>query len=258
MSKIITVLIADDNAKFRADIEAEFRFSSNIHIVSSVSNGVDLIDKAVQFNPDFIITDAILPKIDGLSALKSLSSLSLPKKAKIFVVSSFSSSDILSECTNLGVDYFLLKPFNPETLADKVLSSISNEAKIAEASVAPISKELDMEIRITNLIHDIGIPAHIKGYHYLREAITLTINDMTIINSVTKILYPTVAKTFKTTSSRVERAIRHAVEIAWDRGDVEKLQQIFGYTISTSKGKPTNSEFISILADRLRLEMKVC
>ncbi|MFI3115964.1 MAG: sporulation transcription factor Spo0A [Clostridia bacterium] len=254
MNKITTVLLADENIAFRLQIEKELKLSKNIEIIASVSNGEELLEKAVELSPDVIITDAVLPRIDGLSAIKSLNALALPKKAKAFIISSFSSTDILNECTNLGVDYFMLKPFNPENLADKI--NTSNNIILKENFESASSTELDIEIRVTNLIHDIGIPAHIKGYHYLREAITLAIKDITIINSVTKILYPDVAKHFKTTSSRVERAIRHAVEIAWDRGDVEKLQQIFGYTISNSKGKPTNSEFISILADKLRLEMK--
>lgn len=257
MNKITNILIADDNALLRSQIEDEFKFSNDLNIIASVSNGVDLVDKTVELQPDIIITDAILPQIDGLSALKSLMALSLPKKHKVIVITSFTSSDIMTECSNLGVDYFMQKPFNPEVLVDKLSSIINVEPSSEFIEQNSLPEELDIEVRVTKLIHDIGIPAHIKGYHYLREAITLAIKDMSIINSVTKILYPDVAKTFKTTSSRVERAIRHAVEIAWDRGDVNKLQQIFGYTISNSKGKPTNSEFISILADKLRLEIKV-
>ena len=257
MNQLITVLIADDNATLRMQIEQELKKKNNIHIIANVSNGIDLIEKAVQYTPDIIITDSILPKVDGISAIKTLSTLSIAKKPKLFIISSFLSPDIMTDCNNLGVDHFILKPFNLEILADRVMSCFSAKSiSNIDTSTNGLSKELDLEIRITNLIHDIGVPAHIKGYQYLREAITLTINDMGILNAVTKILYPSVAKKFQTTSSRVERAIRHAIEVAWDRGDVEMIQKIFGYTISTSKGKPTNSEFISILSDRLRLQIK--
>lgn len=253
MNNFTTVIIADENESLREQISQELKSRGNIHILACVSSGIDLIEKASEFMPDVIITDSILSRLDGLSALKALANA--PKKPKTIVISSFVSPDITSECSSLNVNYFILKPFNIQNLADKVMSCLYN---FNDNNVQPksISKELDLEIRITNLIHDIGVPAHIKGYQYLREAITLTVNDMQILNAITKVLYPTVAKKYQTTSSRVERAIRHAVEVAWDRGDVETLQKIFGYTISNTKGKPTNSEFISILADRLRLQIK--
>lgn len=257
MNQLITVIIADDNLSLRTQIETELKTRGNIHVVASVNNGHDLVEQVTKCNPDIIITDSILPRLDGISALTKISKLTLSKKPKIMVVSSFLSPDIMSDCNSLNVDHFILKPFNLEILADKLLSNIRtvNIGEFAKPKSA-VPKELDLEIRVTNMIHDMGVPAHIKGYHYLREAITLAINDLSIINSITKILYPTIAKKFQTTSSRVERAIRHAIEVAWDRGDVDMLQNIFGYTISTSKGKPTNSEFISILSDKLRLQIK--
>lgn len=254
MNNLTTVIIADENELLKEQISQELKSRGNIHILACVSSGIDLIEKASELMPDVIITDSILSKLDGLSALKALSNSN--KKAKTIVISSFLSPDITTECASLNVNYFILKPFNIQSLGDKVLATLNNfEQNMTVTS--NVSKELDLEIRITNLIHDIGVPAHIKGYQYLREAITLTVNDMQILNAITKVLYPTVAKKYQTTSSRVERAIRHAVEVAWDRGDVETLQRIFGYTISNTKGKPTNSEFISILADKLRLQIKV-
>ena len=155
---------------------------------------------------------------------------------------------------DLGVSYFMIKPFDIHALAERIIAN--NASKRTDKPEFTSRQEVDLELRVTNMIHEVGVPAHIKGYQYLRDAIMMTVKDMNIINAITKVLYPTVARHYDTTSSRVERAIRHAIEVAWDRGDVETLQKFFGYTVSQTKGKPTNSEFISMLADKLRLELK--
>lgn len=249
------IIIADDNFTLRSQIEKQLKAYNNLQVVASVSNGVDLIEKTLELSPDVIITDNLLQKLDGISALKSIDSLSLMVKPKVFLTASFLSQEVIDECSALNIDYLVLKPFNIESLIEKVITSLKPK-NVYNLPQRVSEKEFDLEVLITRLIHDIGIPAHIRGYQYIREAIGLVIEDITIINSITKILYPSIAKKYKTTSSRVERAIRHAIEVAWDRGNMELLNQIFGFTVSAEKGKPTNSEFISILADNLRLEIK--
>lgn len=260
MNPIITVILADDNAELRANIESALHSVSNIHVVASVATGEELIEKAISCAPDIIVTDVILPIIDGTSALKELHSIKALKRPRVFVTTSFLSQSIADECSNLNVDHIMLKPFAIQTLVDRI-SSFIDIANYNDAQIAPVTNqipaELAVEMSITELIHKVGVPAHIKGYQYLRSSITLVLEEPTVINSITKILYPTIAKRFDTTSSRVERAIRHAIEVAWDRGDIDYLQKVFGYTVSTSKGKPTNSEFISRLSEKLRYELKV-
>ncbi len=249
MNNSLTILLADDNIQAMSEIENALKQNIENANVIKAKTGEDLVEKTITENPDVIVTDVILSKLDGISALKAIEMMNLVKKPKVIVLSSFLTSDITEECSKLRVSNFILKPYNINMLIEKITDS-------EPCLTTNTSKELDLEIKITNMIHGVGVPAHIKGYHFLREAITLVISDMSILSAITKILYPTIANHFETTPSRVERAIRHAIEVAWDRGDVETLQNIFGYTISTSKGKPTNSEFISIIADKIRLEMK--
>lgn len=250
MNNFITVILADTNEVLRNQIEVELKSRGNVKILASVSSGIELIEKATKEIPDIIITDSVLTKLDGLSALTALKNLS--KKPKVIVTSSFLSSDITSECNALNINYFMLKPFNNQSLVDKVFSCANNFTRIDNNNA-----ELDLEIRITNLILELGIPTHIKGYQYLREALLLCVNDIHIITAITKILYPSIAKSFHTTPSRVERAIRHAIDITWSRGDLDVLQKVFNITPESKKQKPTNSELISLLADKLRLEIKI-
>ena len=176
-------------------------------------------------------------------------------KVGVFVVSAFASDAAAAECSSLGVSHFLRKPVSAEVLASRIRQwSLARQTAGVKAPEAP--SDLDLELRVTEVIHQVGVPAHIKGYQYLREAIMMAIRDMESVGAITKIMYPGIAKKFHTTASRVERAIRHAIEVAWDRGDIETLQAYFGYTVSGVKGKPTNSEFISMIADRLRLQMR--
>ena len=196
--------------------------------------------------PDVLVLDLILPGMDGLGILRRLDG---EKRPKILAVSNFVTQEVVAEAGNLGASMFLSKPYNESAMVEHLIS-------LAEKS----EKQLHgpgLEELVTSIIHEVGVPAHIKGYQYVREAIMITVENMDVINSVTKVLYPEVAKRYHTTPSRVERAIRHAIEVAWDRGDLETLQRFFGYTVSNAKGKPTNSEFIAMISDRIRLKMKI-
>ena len=230
------VLIADTNDDFKRLMTEVLRNEEDLELVGCVGDGVDALAMVAESKPDVLVLDLVLAKLDGIEVLRRLPEASPDTKG--LVVSGFYNDKIITECAALGAAYFVTKPCDIVTLLDRIRQINSLEALVTE------------------IIHEIGVPAHIKGYQYLREAIILTINDMDIINAVTKVLYPEVAKKFNTTPSRVERAIRHAIEVAWDRGDIEVLQKFFGYTVSNIKGKPTNSEFIAMIADCLSLRQK--
>lgn len=255
MNEIINVVIADDNADFCDLLKASLSKNKNIEVVGTASDGFELIAQVSEKRPDVIVTAAMMPRKDGLAAIRTINKMDLTRRPASFVLSSFASDNMTAEATELGVAYFMIKPFDFDTLADRICRHNIVDA-VFEGN-KKLDPDLDIEMRVTEIIHEIGVPAHIKGYQYLREAIIMAVNDMDTINAITKVLYPTVAKKYKTTSSRVERAIRHAIEVAWDRGDVEVLNSFFGYTVSNVKGKPTNSEFISMIADKIRLQRKV-
>lgn len=248
------ILIVDSNDEFRRLLSEVISVEDDIEVVDTVGDGIEALAKAAELRPDIMITDIILAKLDGLEMLRRLSEAS-PDTVPI-VVSGFINDKIVSECANVGVSYFMPKPCDIPTLLTRIRSTKGMKIQAVKNAGAAYRNEVSLEALVTDIIHEIGVPAHIKGYQYLREAIILTINDMDIINAVTKVLYPTVAKKFNTTPSRVERAIRHAIEVAWDRGDIEVLQKFFGYTVSNIKGKPTNSEFIAMIADCLSLRQK--
>lgn len=195
---------------------------------------------------------------DALGVMKALPELKLSKRPLIMLTSSVDNARFEQEVLAAGADYYFLKPFDLDILAERI-SQLTGWNTAGQENIRKVSSDVqgNLEVVVSEIMHQIGVPAHIKGYQYLREAIILSINDSEMMNSVTKLLYPTVAKTFKTTPSRVERAIRHAIEVAWDRGDVDVLSSYFGYTIQNSRGKPTNSEFIAMISDKLRLRMKV-
>ena len=245
------ILIADTNEDFRRLMTEVLRNEEDMELVACVDNGTDALSLASELKPDVLMLDLILLKTDGLAVLRRLPEAS--KSTKALVVSGFCNDKVVAECAALGAAYFVPKPCDIVTLLDRIRQLTAPARPAAKPAAAA---EPELEAMVTEIIHEIGVPAHIKGYQYLREAIILTINDMDIINAVTKVLYPAVAKKFNTTPSRVERAIRHAIEVAWDRGDIETLQKFFGYTVSNIKGKPTNSEFIAMIADCLSLRQK--
>ena len=233
--------------------------------IEEATNGDDALSKITHTHPDVVIIDIWLSKLDGLSVVRSAKSLSYgnDKPPVIIMTSPISNQNIFVQALQAGADLCLIKPINQSNLieyVDGMLKSRANkqagiQSGVNEKSQADLTP--DIESQVTRIIHQIGVPAHIKGYQYLRTAILLTIKDSDIINSVTKVLYPSVAKKYQTTTSRVERAIRHAIEVAWDRGDVDTLNSYFGYTIQNNRGKPTNSEFIAMIADNLRLKYKL-
>ena len=250
MESQIKILLVDANETFTAQLSSVLGQNPAFDVVGAANDGECAVELLHREQPDVLIMDLLLPKLDGISVLKEASSL--PKPPLGLVLTGFLTDYAAQAAEKLGVRYFISKPCNLQTVAERVLEIVAAE----RAEKKPFRQEAQVEALVTSIIHEIGVPAHIKGYHYLREAIILTINNMEMINAVTKVLYPEVAKRFNTTPSRVERAIRHAIEVAWDRGDVEVLQKFFGYTVSGIKGKPTNSEFIAMIADCLSLRRK--
>ena len=250
MDKKLRILLADANDDFRSGIAEQISSDAELELCGSTKSGSEALSLAQQLEPDVIILDVLLPELDGLSLIRSVHAQNTDKKPLIFIVSGFINENIALQATQLGVTDMIVKPCIHSTLLSRVKAAAGTSFSGYERSVK------SLRLRVTEMIHDVGVPAHIKGYQYLREAIVYAAEDMDIINAITKILYPKVAKAFNTTPSRVERAIRHAIEIAWDRGDIDTLQRYFGYTVSNQKGKPTNSEFIAMMADKLYLEME--
>lgn len=253
----VRVLLADDNKEFCNSLKASLEIAGFIEVVGVAYDGKEAYEMVLETRPDILLTDIIMPYMDGLALMEKINSNSmLSKKPKYIVFSSMGYENIITKAMKLGAEYFFAKPFETSAIIDRI-NDICHESDetVTQASSGAKSKN-DLETNITMYIQQLGVPAHIKGYQYIRDAITMVIDDMEMINSITKLLYPTVAKHFKTTSSRVERAIRHAIEVAWDRGNPDVLNELFGYTILGSKGKPTNSEFIALIADKIRLDMK--
>ncbi len=252
METKLSVLIADTNEELLSRISAKLNEDGGFELAGTAPDGQTALGLLREKRPALLVTELVLPRLDGIALIKRAREL-FPE-IKSVVTSSFCSQSVAAECSSIGVNYILAKPFEPEDFLS-VLRMVAKPPAPA-ASAAPQDRGRSLEAMVTGIIHEIGVPAHIKGYQYLREAIILVINDMDSINSVSKVLYPEVARKFGTTASRVERAIRHAIEVAWDRGDIETLQKFFGYTVSNVKGKPTNSEFIAMIADCLTLELK--
>lgn len=258
------ILVADESPAARSTLH-EGLSRAGYHNVEEASNGEEALLKITRQHPDVVIVDVWLSKLDGIGVLRQCRNMDWGQgqPPAFIVVSSVSSQNIFIQATEAGAELCLLKPVNITSLCEHIQSfhSTRRSQEIAvSASIAPIKMDEqapDIESQVTQIIHQIGVPAHIKGYQYLRTAILLTVKNSEIINSVTKVLYPSVAKKYSTTTSRVERAIRHAIEVAWDRGDVDTLNAYFGYTVQNNRGKPTNSEFIAMIADNLRLKYKL-
>ena len=251
MSQSIRVLIGDDSLELGISWATAFK-EAGLYAITRPKMGKVLVDYVLTERPAVVILDAKTPGLDVCDIIRTLKG-SGEYAPVIFVTANYDSAKVEFEVMDAGADYYMIRPFDPETLVSKVLS-VYNDKINGRRNTA--SDESDMECVVTEIIHQIGIPAHIKGYHYLRDAIMMAVEDMDVLNAITKILYPTVAKKYQTTSSRVERAIRHAIEVAWSRGKLDTLDELFGYTVSTGKGKPTNSEFIALIADTIQLEYK--
>ena len=267
----ISVLIADDNKEF-CNILNDYLLNQRDIIVTGIAkDGIEALELIQEKKPDLVVLDIIMPHLDGLGVLEKLNTMNLDPMPRIIVLSAVGQDKITQRAITLGADYYVVKPFDMDVFTKRIRQSFNNtittegEKKAASSSFIETSEiktehraeSFDLETEITNIIHEIGVPAHIKGYMYLREAITMVVNNMELLSAVTKELYPSIAKKYNTTASRVERAIRHAIEVAWGRGQVDAINKLFGYTIHNDKGKPTNSEFIAMVADKLRLKNKV-
>ena len=254
MEKQLKIVVADDSSELGENCAKTFK-AYGIRVVLCPKDGLKLLEKIKSEMPDVILADVFMPNLDILGVMKKLND-NVKTKPMVMAMSAFDNDRLEKELIEAGVDYYFLKPFDINTIAERIiqLSGWKNE-KSPLVVRDNVVTDTQLELMITDIIHQIGVPAHIKGYHYLREAIILSIKNSEIINSVTKLLYPTVAKKHGTTASRVERAIRHAIEVAWDRGDIDVLNSYFGYTIQNVRGKPTNSEFIAMISDKLRLKL---
>ncbi len=264
----IEVLLADDNREFTNLLAEYISEQEDMEVTGIAYNGEEVLQLLEQTRdvPDVLILDIIMPHLDGLGVLERLRNLNLSPQPKVIMLTAFGQENITQRAVQLGASYYILKPFDMEVLANRVrqlvgtqtaMSTSSGSSMFMKSNVVPMGKHKNLDASITSIIHEIGVPAHIKGYQYLREAITMVYNNIEILGAITKTLYPAIAEKFKTTPSRVERAIRHAIEVAWTRGNIDSISHLFGYTINISKSKPTNSEFIAMVADKLRIEHKV-
>lgn len=258
----LNVAIGDDNERILEVLGELINNDKDLTLVGKANNGEEMYQIIKNKEPDVVLLDLIMPKMDGLSVMDEVAkNRTLKKTPQFIVITAVGQEKITEDAFRKGASYYIMKPFQNETILNRI-KFIRKDANHephymtnAVSDVPEVTKE-NLEDRVTAMIHEIGIPAHIKGYHYLRDAIIMAVEDMDVLNAITKILYPTIAKKHQTTSSRVERAIRHAIEVAWSRGKIDILDHLFGYTVSNGKGKPTNSEFIALVADTLRLEQK--
>ena len=267
MKEKIRILIADDNIDFVSTLITYFQGQNDMEVISTAKDGLEAYDKIISEKPDIAILDVIMPHLDGIGVLEKLNSSNTFMPICI-MLSAVGQDNVTAKAINLGAQYYILKPFEIDVLIKRIRELVNKSTntvaniipKEIKSSYVDISNssntETSLEAKVTNIIHEIGVPAHIKGYQYLRDGIMMVVDNIEVINQITKQLYPDLAKKYKTTPSRVERAIRHAIEVAWGRGQLETVESIFGYTISSNRGKPTNSEFIAMIADKLRLEIK--
>ncbi|MBZ9633216.1 sporulation transcription factor Spo0A [Clostridium sp. FP1] len=264
----ISIIIVDDCKEFCNLLNEYISFQKDIVVTGIAEDGKEALKMIEDKKPDLVILDMIMPNLDGLGVLEKLNTMNLDPLPRIIVLSAVGHDKITQRAMSLGADYYIVKPFAMDVLVERIRQLLDNGIYNRDVkkvityldeneSAINKSQPTDMITEITSIIHEIGIPAHIKGYMYLREAINLVVNDIELLSSVTKELYPSIGKKFNTTASRVERAIRHAIDVAWSRGQIETINKIFGYTIRNEKGRPTNSEFIAMVADKLRLENKV-
>lgn len=257
MEKKLKVMIADDSTELGQNCAKALR-GYGMDVVVCQKDGLRVVDEVKRHKLDVVVADVFMPNLDILGVLSNINEMPASERPMVMAMSSFDNQRLEKETLDAGACYYFLKPFDINTMAERIIRLSGWKNEVSPVVVKDnVVTDPQLEIMITEIIHQIGVPAHIKGYHYLREAIMLSVKNSEIINSVTKLLYPTVAKKHNTTSSRVERAIRHAIEVAWDRGDIDVLNSYFGYTIQNDRGKPTNSEFIAMISDKLRLQLKI-
>lgn len=257
MGKKLKVVIAENGTELGKSCEKALK-GYGMDVIMREKDGSLLLEKIRTEKPDVVLADIFMQNQDILGVLDEIKKTDTKERPMIMAMSSFDNPRLEKETLNAGASYYFLKPFDINAMAERIIRLSGWRNEISPVVVKDnVVTDPELELMVTEIIHQIGVPAHIKGYHYLREAIILSVKNSEIINSVTKLLYPTVAKNHGTTSSRVERAIRHAIEVAWDRGDIDVLNSYFGYTIQNDRGKPTNSEFIAMISDKLRLRLKI-
>lgn len=252
MRKVVKVLIADDNREFCELLKKFINQQEDFQLSGIASNGFEALEQIQNNTPDVVVLDIIMPHLDGIGVLEKLGNVS--SRPKVIMLTAFGQESVTQRAVELGADYYILKPFDFAVLATRI-RQLADGVNVSQY-ISPL-RPRNLDVAVTNIIHEMGVPAHIKGYHYLRDAILAVINEVNLLGAVTKELYPMIAQKYQTTPSRVERAIRNAIELAWDRGNVEMMTKFFGYTINLERGKPTNSEFIAMVADKLRIEAKV-
>lgn len=274
MKNKIKILIADDSADCSYTLSTYLSSQEEVETVLVASDGVEACEKILTEKPDVVLLDIIMPQLDGLGVLERLAqeNITLPY---IIMISAVGQDTITAKALSMGAQFYVLKPFKMDVLMKRIKEFVLKKEELGQVLTFKsgidnggvvknnfvdidrnASKEDILEKRVTNIIHEVGVPAHIKGYQYIRDAIIMSVNNVEVINQITKQLYPDLAKKHKTTPSRVERAIRHAIEVAWNRGQIDAVESIFGYTVNSNKGKPTNSEFIAMIADKLRLDLR--
>ncbi len=262
----IKVLVVDDNKRIVTILKEALERESDMEVVGTASDGEEALHKISTLRPDVVLLDLIMPKVDGLGVMERMKKGAPTMSPEFVVVSAVSQERVTENAFRLGAAYYILKPFDTRVVVSRVRAVGQNEKNMADGEQRVINTVFEnkhrrmadtLESDVTDVIHEIGVPAHIKGYQYLRDAIIMSVNDNEMLGAITKVLYPTIARNYKTTSSRVERAIRHAIEVAWSRGRMETIEELFGYTVNSGKGKPTNSEFIALIADKIRLEYKL-
>lgn len=249
--KKIKVLLADDNKELCELLKEFINQHPQLTVIGTSYNGLEALKTLQECSPDVLVLDIIMPQLDGIGVLERLSLDLYEKKPIVIILTAFGQENITQKAVELGAAYFIVKPFDFNVLADRIIQ-LASGAKLPYCM--PPAERQNLTVTVTNVIHNMGVPPHIKGYQYLRDAILMTVNDLSLLGAITKELYPSIAKKYKTTPARVERAIRHAIELTWNRGNIEMLHKYFGHTIDIERGKPTNSEFIAMIADKLRLE----
>ncbi len=259
MVEKLKVALVDDNLEFCKLVAGKIAEHDDLELVSMIHDGLEVFNMIAEKKPDIIILDMIMPQLDGMGVLERLKNYPIDKIPVIFILSAIGHDKIVTQAIQLGATYYIIKPFDLNILMQRVkevrqTKVTSNKGKLISSTSKRFS---DLELEVTNMIHEVGIPAHIKGYQYIRDSIMMSTDNMDVLSSITKVLYPSIAKKYKTTPSRVERAIRHAIEVAWNRGKADSLEELFSYTVNGNKGKPTNSEFIALLSDKLRLQRKI-
>lgn len=268
MKDIISVLIADDNLEFVDLLKEYMEQYDDINVVGIAKDGIQALEMIKSIKPDVVVLDVIMPNIDGIGVLEKLATQQMDKKPLFIMLSAIGQDVFIQKAVSLGAEYYIIKPFDVEVLVtrirqlyeEKYLSAFSNRSvnkNMEFTNADALDRTYDIEVEVTNLMHEVGIPPHMAGYQYLREAIVLVVKNSKMYSSITKSLYPAVAEKFNTTSQKVERAIRNAIESAWSRGNLDTIDSLFGYTINYTKGKPTNSECIAMMADKIKISMGI-